>query len=135
MFIDGLILVIPILIVTFGGGFPMGGGGGPFGGLMFDISFRGLLGRAIQLAYFSYLNGSESGQTVGKRLLGIRVADAQTGESIGYGRGFLREGAVVVAGMVCSPLVLLDGLWPLWDPQRQAIHDKIAGSVVLKVEP
>lgn len=27
---------------------------------------------------------------------------------------------------------LLDGLWPLWDPGRQALHDKVAGSVVIK---
>jgi len=30
---------------------------------------------------------------------------------------------------------LLDGLWPLWDPNRQALHDKIAGSVVVRVTP
>ena len=28
---------------------------------------------------------------------------------------------------------LLDGLWPLWDPNRQALHDKIVGSAVVRV--
>jgi uncharacterized RDD family membrane protein YckC len=30
---------------------------------------------------------------------------------------------------------LLDCVWPLWDGQRQALHDKIAGSVVVRVMP
>jgi uncharacterized RDD family membrane protein YckC len=30
---------------------------------------------------------------------------------------------------------LLDGLWPLWDRARQALHDKIAGSVVVRLTP
>ena len=32
------------------------------------------LGLLVSLAYFTYLEGSESGQTIGKRTLGIRVS-------------------------------------------------------------
>jgi uncharacterized RDD family membrane protein YckC len=28
--------------------------------------------------------------------------------------------------------VLLDGLWPLWDGRRQALHDKAAGTNVVR---
>ena len=29
-------------------------------------------------------------------------------------------------------LVLLDVLWPLWDEQKQTLHDKAAGTFVIK---
>jgi uncharacterized RDD family membrane protein YckC len=29
---------------------------------------------------------------------------------------------------------LLDLLWPLWDEQRQTLHDKAVGSFVVKTE-
>jgi uncharacterized RDD family membrane protein YckC len=28
--------------------------------------------------------------------------------------------------------IILDYLWPLWDRENQTLHDKIAGTVVLK---
>jgi uncharacterized RDD family membrane protein YckC len=40
--------------------------------------------------YFTFLNGGP-GKTLGKMALGIRVVDAQTSESIGNGRGAVRE--------------------------------------------
>ncbi len=30
---------------------------------------------------------------------------------------------------------LLDMLFPLWDKKRQTLHDKVAGSVVLRLRP
>jgi uncharacterized RDD family membrane protein YckC len=87
-------------------------------------------------AYYAVLNGSEMGQTFGKRALGIQVRDA-TGEggTIGVGRAALRFVTVGLFRIVpfFGLFTLLDGLWPLWDPRRQALHDKIAGSVVVRV--
>ena len=96
-----------------------------------------LLWFLLAIAYYAVLNGSEAGQTFGKRLLGIAVRDAATGASIGVQRAVLRY---VVVGLFRVVLffglfTLLDGLWPLWDAQRQALHDKIAGSVVVRVTP
>jgi len=28
---------------------------------------------------------------------------------------------------------ILDYLWPLWDRKKQALHDKVVGSVVVRV--
>ena len=28
--------------------------------------------------------------------------------------------------------VLVDVLWPLWDAKKQALHDKVAGTAVVK---
>jgi uncharacterized RDD family membrane protein YckC len=97
-------------------------------------------GRIIWLlmaaAYYAVLNGSEMGQTFGKRLVGIQVRDATgVGGSIGPGRAALRFATVGLFRLVpfFGLFTLLSGLWPLWDPRRQALHDKIAGSVVVRV--
>jgi uncharacterized RDD family membrane protein YckC len=99
-------------------------------------------GRIIWLlmaaAYYAVLNGSEMGQTFGKRLFGIQVRDATgVGGSIGPGRAALRFATVGLFRLVpfFGLFTLLSGLWPLWDPRRQALHDKIAGSVVVRVTP
>jgi uncharacterized RDD family membrane protein YckC len=42
-------------------------------------------------AYVTILEGGPTGQTLGKRALGIRVIDFRAGGPIGYGRGFLRN--------------------------------------------
>jgi uncharacterized RDD family membrane protein YckC len=82
--------------------------------------------------YFTVLHGRlGGGQTIGKRALGIRVQDADTGEPIGYGASFGRYALVFVFGLFAVP-VLLDYLFPLWDKQKQSLHDKAASSVVVR---
>jgi uncharacterized RDD family membrane protein YckC len=63
-------------------------------------------------AYFVALEGSTSGQTVGKRLVRIRVADVTTGGPIGWGRALLRHIGRWFSGMAFG----LGYLWMLWDP-------------------
>ena len=87
------------------------------------------IGIAIGLAYFIYFEGSPSGQTLGKRVLGIRVIDYATGGPLGYGKAFLRYIGRIVSGAVC----VLGYLWMLWDKEKQTWHDKIAGTVVVPV--
>jgi uncharacterized RDD family membrane protein YckC len=85
------------------------------------------VGTILSLAYFTYFEGSSSGQTVGKRLLGIRVIDFSSGGPIGYGRAFVRWIARILSGIVC----LLGYLWMLWDKEKQTWHDKLAPTVVV----
>jgi uncharacterized RDD family membrane protein YckC len=86
-----------------------------------------LLGFVLGIGYFGYFEGSPSGQTIGKRLVQIRVVDVETGGPIGTSRALVRY-----VGRIISTLVLLLGyLWMLWDPERQTWHDKIAGTVVV----
>jgi uncharacterized RDD family membrane protein YckC len=85
------------------------------------------VGTILSLAYFTYFEGSSSGQTVGKRLLGIRVIDFSSGGPIGYGRAFVRWIARILSGIVC----LLGYLWMLWDKEKQTWHDKLATTVVV----
>ena len=94
-----------------------------------------LLWFVIAIAYYAALNGSQQGQTFGKRVFGIAVRDADAGGSIAPAGAGLRY---IVVGMYRIVLFFavfttIDGLWPLWDKKRQALHDKVAGSVVVRV--
>jgi uncharacterized RDD family membrane protein YckC len=93
-------------------------------------SVMSLLTTAFILAYFTYLEGSSSGQTLGKRALNIRVVDFHAGTSIGYARALARS---VIAYFI-SPILLLGYLWMLWDREKQTWHDKVASSVVVPTE-
>jgi uncharacterized RDD family membrane protein YckC len=79
--------------------------------------------------YFTFFEGSNSGQTIGKRALGIRVIDFNTGGPIGYGRAFIRYIGHILSGLVCY----LGYLWMLWDKEKQTWHDKLATDVVVPV--
>ena len=85
------------------------------------------LGTLLGIAYFVYLDGSPSGQTIGKRMVGIRVIDFGTGGPIGYGRALVRWLVGIVAALAC----LIGYFWMLWDPERQTWFDKAANSVVV----
>jgi uncharacterized RDD family membrane protein YckC len=85
--------------------------------------------------YFGLMNGSRRGQTVGKIALSISVRDATNGQSIGFWRAWGRLLISTVFQMVLYIPWILDNLAPLWDPRRQAWHDKVAHSVVIDLKP
>lgn len=85
------------------------------------------------LAYYTYFNGGEKGQTVGKMAMGIATRDESGQGSIGYARAAGRYGIIFLLSIVCFIPVLIDYLSPLWDPRRQAWHDKTARSLVINV--
>lgn len=81
----------------------------------------------IGIIYLGFFEGSASGQTIGKRALGIRVIDYRTGGSIGYGRAVLRYFARILSAIPCG----LGYFWMLWDKERQTWHDKLISDVVV----
>lgn len=84
----------------------------------------------FSIAYFTYFEGGPTGQGLGKRALGIRVVDFDTGGPIGYPRGFLRW-----IGRIVSDIPIgLGYFWMLWDREKQTWHDKLANDVVVPVE-
>jgi uncharacterized RDD family membrane protein YckC len=87
----------------------------------------GLIALAVGIGYYGYLEGSASGQTIGKRALGIRVYDFRQGGPIGTSRGILRYFARILSAIP----FFLGYFWMLWDAEKQTWHDKIAGSVVV----
>lgn len=96
-----------------------------------------VLALAMAIGYYAVLNGSEMGQTFGKRAMYIQVRDLATGGPIDARRAGIRY--VVVGLFRIVPFFILftlfDGLWALWDRNHQALHDKIAGTIVVRVTP
>lgn len=69
----------------------------------------------------------------GKRAMGIRIYRQGTRLAPGYGKAFLRVFFPVFLGVI--PLVggllqLVDGIWLIFDADKQTWHDKVAGTVV-----
>ena len=82
------------------------------------------------IAYYVYFEGGPTGQTLGKRAVGIRVIDLKTGGSIGYARALVRLFGRYISGIPCY----LGYFWMLWDSEKQCWHDKFAKDVVVPVE-
>lgn len=78
------------------------------------------------IAYFSLLPFWWQGQTVGKRLFGLRVVHL-AGKPMGVMDCFGRYGGYA-AGLATGGIGLLQ---VLWDPNRQAVEDKLAHTVVI----
>jgi uncharacterized RDD family membrane protein YckC len=85
---------------------------------------------AVSLVYATLFHGAARGQTPGKMLLRIRVV-AVDGQRLGYGRAFLRTATAVLLLNLLTIPGIVDMLWPLWDAQRQTLHDKAARSIVI----
>ena len=86
------------------------------------------LSAALFIIYFTLMTG-EGGQTLGKMLLGIKV-QASDGSPVGYGRALIRTIGYIVSFFF---MTFLGFLWALWDKNNQTWHDKIAGTVVVKI--
>ena len=110
-FLDGLVLLVPLFVLVIAVG----------------PSAARTLYLLVSAAYFTLMEGSPTGQTLGKRLCGIRVIDLRVGGPIGPGRAFIRWIGRFVSGFV----FFLGYLWMLWDPQKQTWHDKMANAVVV----
>ena len=85
------------------------------------------IGVIVAVSYYTYFEGGPRGQTLGKRALGIRVIDFDSGGSIGYSRAAIRY----VTSILSALIIYIGYLWMLWDREKQCWHDKTANSVVV----
>jgi uncharacterized RDD family membrane protein YckC len=95
-------------------------------GLALSPNASSVIGLVIGLSYYVGLNAN--GGTLGKRAIGLRLQDAETGEDIGYPKAFVRYIVAIASGLA----LLLGYLWCIWDGKKQTWHDKAAGSVVVR---
>lgn len=82
------------------------------------------------------------GRTIGKRVVGIRVRLREREGLPIWRAAALRwlahfalpnlVSGVPGLGFVAGIFPLVDGLWPIWDARRQAIHDKLAKTSVVR---
>jgi uncharacterized RDD family membrane protein YckC len=93
-----------------------------------------VLAFAVSPAYVILTTGAESSGTIGMRMMNIVLVNARTElRPIGYGRASLRWFLALVFAAVPFA-IFVDLLWPLWDPRNQTLHDKLAGTAVLKAD-
>lgn len=86
------------------------------------------VGFVVAGAYFTYFHSTPAGQTLGNRVVGIRVVDAGTGGHLDHVRALLRWLMSYVSGIA----LFIGYLWMLWDPAKQTWHDLVANSYVVK---
>lgn len=90
------------------------------------VGVAGLL--VVAILYLRAL--AKTGQTWGRRLAGVKVVNANTGEPPGWGKAIGRS---LFERIISGQLLFLGYLWMLWDKNKQTWHDKVAGTIVIKV--
>lgn len=76
--------------------------------------------------YNRWITAGRTGQSLGKRVMKIKLISEQTGRPIGAGNAFLRDIVHIVDGAA-----YIGYLWPLWDEKRQTFADKIMQDIVV----
>lgn len=102
--------------------------GAPKGGMLAAGIALGVVGLIVVAVLYVRALG-RTGQTWGRKIVGVKVVGKDSRQPLGSGKAFLR---LLVAGIVSGNCVL-GYLWMLWDKDKQTWHDKIVGSVVVKV--
>jgi uncharacterized RDD family membrane protein YckC len=119
-----------------------------------DLGMLSAIASACIAVTYYWLLTALCGATIGKRALGIRVAASAGRARAGQRAALIRAMVFVVGGAIiplfaislyvnflfafAAPLSFLpvffvvDNLWLLGDRQRQCLHDKAAGTVVVK---
>nr|WP_260407960.1 RDD family protein [Planomonospora venezuelensis] len=153
--VDGVILAIPMVILTFvltavlvtapsfnaaTGELDAGGG------VLLASIITSIIAGVIFFAY-EFLMLKQGGQTIGKKVMGIKVVPIGSASTAG---GLSSDAAMKRAGVMYGPYLvngvpfvswianifsLVNVLWLLWDkPYQQALHDKVATTAVVKVK-
>ncbi len=107
-------------------------------GLIFDSAlgtaglFTGLgwLG-ALAFTIWNLVRQGNTGQTVGKKVVGIKLVRESDAQLAGVGPSLGRYGIHFVLSLFCGIPALISYLWPLWDPKRQTLADKALKTVVI----
>ncbi len=100
-------------------------------GVIFQVSTA--LGALLYLAAFGWVIYNkviegQTGQSIGKKTVGIRLVREQDGQVVGPGLAIGRYFLHILDGLPCY----LGYLWPLWDDKKQTFADKIVHTLVLK---
>jgi uncharacterized RDD family membrane protein YckC len=128
--IDGLIVYAVTWLLTA----PILGFGTMYEGGVGRQTVANLIAGVVAFLYYVLQHG-KWGRTLGKRAMSLRVVRADDGGAISYGQAAWRllfEYLVSLA--TCGIGGLVDVAWILWDRRRQALHDKVARTVVVRAE-
>lgn len=79
--------------------------------------------------YNRWYQGGTTGQSLGKKVLNLRLVSEQTGEPIGPLMAFVRDICHIIDSIICY----IGYLFPLWTAKKQTIADMIVKTVVVPV--
>ncbi|WP_118974399.1 RDD family protein [Taibaiella koreensis] len=122
-FIDGLIIIVINTLI----GLPLGIG--PFqrsAGLTGNVLLAKLLQTAAGWLYYALQESGPRQATLGKKAMNLKVTDME-GNRISFGRATGRHFAKWISAII----LLIGYLMMLWDDKKQALHDKIAGTLIV----
>ena len=102
------------------------GGQLAIGGLLIGLGILLMVGIQIWNRIFKM---GRTGQSVGKKVMGLKLINEQTGQPIGALQAFLRE---LLSGVI-NQVFYISYLWMLWDDNKQTLHDKVVHSTVIEV--
>lgn len=102
-----------------------------------------IAGLLVQGFYMVKLLARPAGQTVGNRMVDTYVRDATTGQTLTNQQVLRRWGFVAVYSLfgitgsvlgtsIVGVIGLVDCLYPLFNARKQTLHDRFAGTIVLR---
>lgn len=114
MFIDGIILaIVNFLVGLLVSGWPF------FAGNLVTI--------IIGWLYYALQESASNQATLGKRAMGLRVTDLN-GHRVSFARATGRH-----FGKIISAIIIFIGYFMMiWDDRNQTLHDKMAGTLIVK---
>jgi uncharacterized RDD family membrane protein YckC len=131
LFIDYMVLAIPDYIIG-----RLSGGGNIISDyfLLHEVTlptiYNEVSSTAIAWLYFAIQESGPQQATLGKRALNIKVTDL-AGNRISFGRATGRYFAKALSDLILG----IGYLMMLWDKRSQALHDRLAGTLVVKKIP
>jgi uncharacterized RDD family membrane protein YckC len=87
-----------------------------------------VLGVLIQWLWFTIPESSKWQATIGKKMVGLKVTD-ENGERIGFGKANWRYWSKILSGLI----LFVGFVMVAFTEKKQGLHDKIAGTLVVKV--
>ena len=98
-----------------------------------SIAVTGILALIYWIWNLGYRQGT-TGSSIGKSIMKFKIINEKTGQPVGFGMSFVREVIYWVAAGLCVGIVwLVAVLFPLWDPKRQTLVDKILNHAALPI--
>jgi uncharacterized RDD family membrane protein YckC len=95
-----------------------------------SVALAGIVAFAYLIWNLGYRQGT-TGSSIGKSIMKFKIVSEKTGQPIGFGMSLVRELIYLVAAAACGILWLVAVLFPLWDPKRQTLVDKIINTIAL----
>ncbi|PQJ09205.1 hypothetical protein CJD36_020685 [Flavipsychrobacter stenotrophus] len=118
-FIDGLVLIIPNMVISFSIGAITTGWMAKILALIVQC--------IVGWLYSAYMESGQNQATIGKQAVGLIVTDLR-GDRLTFSAASIRYWAKLISGLI----IFIGYFMMLWDDKKQTFHDKMADALVVK---